>query len=340
MKLGKKGRKTHQSASLAFVLKLHGLGLFSNKRLAARATPTRGRGNAIVTAQARMPAKDWSTDDVQAGGTRVRATGDTSGRSERRRMSLGRCRGVCARREGTVKSIGYLPSNAILHDLDVLYLGRRRRASNAGIDADGDRGGSSSMTAATGRRRSETERQMGEVEEGNMAARASHRMSVAHPSSDKRLPRRPARYRRIRGGDKRRDDGQGRRMQEGVSMKMRGRYTTRRESNGASDVGDEIVPDCTLLWHPYFQTASRRLDPQLAPKRLQRVNLIYMIPRELERHDKFDPSTLDDLRLNAAVHYMAYAYDGTHLPIKGLVILHKRSHILFTLTARAYLGTR
>jgi hypothetical protein len=30
----------------------------------------------------------------------------------------------------------------------------------------------------------------------------------------------------------------------GVSMKMRGRYTTRRESSGAGYVGDQIVPDC------------------------------------------------------------------------------------------------
>jgi hypothetical protein len=113
-----------------------------------------GRGNVIVTAQARMPAKGWSTvrldrrgctsplvhraqDDKNAsrgrrtGGRvrgvppmsmykRARATWDRSGRSERRRRSLGRCRCVYARREGTVTSVGYLPSNAILRDLDVI----------------------------------------------------------------------------------------------------------------------------------------------------------------------------------------------------------------------------
>jgi hypothetical protein len=43
--------------------------------------------------------------------------------------------------------------------------------------------------------------------------------------------------------------------EEGVSMKMCARYTTRIESSGAGDVADEIVLDCTPPRHPYFQTA-------------------------------------------------------------------------------------
>ncbi|KAJ7915298.1 hypothetical protein B0H13DRAFT_1872254 [Mycena leptocephala] len=85
-----------------------------------------------------------------------------------------------------------------------------RRASNAGIDADGDRGGY--VWGAGDGIVSELPRRL---RRGRAAARrrdrrkwrkgiwprmerASHRTNGAHPSSDKVLPRSPARYQRIR----------------------------------------------------------------------------------------------------------------------------------------------
>lgn len=122
-----------------------------------------------------------------------------------------------------------------------MCLGRWRRASNAGIDAGGDRGGYvwgagdgivSELRECRGstftRRRRHTHAALTRYRDpparrlrrGGAAARwrdrrkwrkgiwprmerASHRTNGAHPSSDKRLPRSPARYQRIRGTSRR-----------------------------------------------------------------------------------------------------------------------------------------
>ncbi|KAJ7880834.1 hypothetical protein B0H13DRAFT_1891646 [Mycena leptocephala] len=92
----------------------------------------------ISLSTARRTTRTRPEDDVQTGGfagyhpcpptiyaedesgRRGMLAGEANG-GEGREASLGRCTGVCARREGTVKSVG--------------------RAANAGIDAHGDRGG-------------------------------------------------------------------------------------------------------------------------------------------------------------------------------------------------------
>jgi hypothetical protein len=64
------------------------------------------------------PMSIYNIRRTQERGRRGILTGEANG-GEGRKASSGRCTGVCARREGTMKSVGYLPSKAILRDLDV-----------------------------------------------------------------------------------------------------------------------------------------------------------------------------------------------------------------------------